>query len=110
MERKPPGLNPEGPIGGGGANYEFTSKITRDMDGFGEPEKVNVPDPKLVRNGTTFYAQAEPAADPRGPVGGGGANYKFTAAIKRDMKGYGEPEKVNVPDPKIARARTSFYS
>ena len=110
MERKPPGLNPEGPIGGGGANQDFTSKITRDMEGFFEPEKVLVPDAKVVRNGTTFYAQADPDASPAGPIGGGGANWKFTNSIKRDMKGYGEPEKVNVPDPKIARTKTTFYS
>lgn len=110
MERKPPGLNPEGPVGGGGANHAFTAKITRDMDGFFEPEKVLVPDAKVVRNGTTFYAQADPDASPAGPIGGGGANWKATSAIKRDMKGYGQPEKVNVPDPKIARTRTTFYS
>ena len=111
MERKPPGLNPEGPIGGGGANYDFTKKITRDMDGYFEPEKVLVPDAKIVRNGTTFMAQAEPekAANPAGPVGGGGANHAFTAAITRNMVGYGEPEKVNVPDPKIGRTHTTFY-
>ena len=74
-------------------------------------------DPKIGRTHTTFYAQAEPAAadaapakDPRGPVGGGGANGKFNAAIKYDNGGYASPEKVLQMDPKIARTHTTFYA
>ena len=71
-------------------------------------------DPKIARTHTTFYAQADGDAakkdDPRGPVGGGGANGAFTKDIKYDTKGYGAPEKVNVPDPKIGRTHTTFYA
>jgi len=87
-------------------------------------------DPKIGRTHTTFYAQAEPAAadagadaapakdakdakdakSSLGPIGGGGANYKFTAAIKLNKDGYPEPEKDFIPDPKIDRAHTTFYA
>ena len=79
------------------------------MKGYGEPEKVNVPDQKQGRTHTTFYAQnynnfaqnKPPGLNPAGPIGGGGANHKFTSKITRDMAGFYEPEKVNVPDPKV---------
>jgi len=43
--------------------------------------------PKIGRTHTTFYAQAEPV-NTAGPIGGGGANYKVTSAIKYNNKGY----------------------
>ena len=53
-------------------------------------------DPKIGRTHTTFYAQADgdAAEDGRGPIGGGGANYKVTSGIKFDNAGYDLPEKV----------------
>jgi len=107
---------PAAPVGGGGNNGKVTAAIKFDNTGYPAPEKVLTMDPKIARTHTTFYAQADPApadakaASPAGPVGGGGANYAFTKAIKYNTAGYGLPEKVNVPDPKIARTRTSFYA
>jgi len=51
-------------------------------------------DPKIGRTHTTFYAQADGDANPAGPIGGGGANYKVTSGIKYDNAGYDLPEKV----------------
>jgi hypothetical protein len=49
------------------------------MKGYGEPEKVNVPDPKQGRSHTTFYVQnPPPGLNPEGPIGGGSANYDAT--------------------------------
>lgn len=53
-------------------------------DKAGEPEKVEVLDPKIAKSHTTFYPQ------------------------KKDDKA-GEPEKVEVLDPKIAKEHTTFY-
>ena len=49
--------------------------------------------------------QADPAPE-------AGANQKATAAVKAGFnnKGYPQPEKVLVLDPKIARTHTTFYS
>jgi len=65
-----------------------------------------------------MFAQAEPAAEPSaapadagpGPIGGGGANGKFNAAIKYNNNGYAAPEKVLQMDPKIGRTHTTFYA
>jgi hypothetical protein len=84
-----------GPIGGGGANYGVTSKIIYNNAGYDAPEKVLQMDPKIGRTHTTFYAQAEPAAEAGpGPIGGGGANYAVTSKIVYNNAGYAAPEKV----------------
>ena len=64
---------------------------------------MSVPDPKLGRTHTSFYAQAD-------PIGDGGANASATGKIALDTKGYPAPEKVLAMDPKIARTHTTFYS
>jgi len=119
--------NSAGPIGGGAGNYAVTSKIEYNNKGYAAPEKVLQMDPKIGRTHTTFYAQADPEADaapakgkgdkdakadknPAGPIGGGGENYKFTKAIKYNIKGFPKPEKVLVEDPKIGRTHTTFYA
>jgi hypothetical protein len=88
------------------------------MKGYGVPEKVLRLDPKVARTHSSFYAQMEAEAEaeaygdanPAGPIGGGGANHKVTAAIKYNNGGYARPEKVLVLDPKVGRTHTSFYA
>ena len=77
------------------------------------PEKDSIPDPKIARRSTTFYAQLEgdDAKKAEEPMG---VNQQMTAAVKKaySMKGYpaSGPEKDSIPDPKIARRSTTFYA
>jgi len=89
-----------------GINQQMTATVKKNYNnkGYGEPEKVNVEDPKIARRSTTFYAQAEPEKV--------GANQEATSKVRKafNKDGYPQPEKVLVLDPKIARTHTSFYS
>jgi len=89
-----------------GANQAATAKVrgSFNKDGYPQPEKVLVLDPKIARTHTSFYAQAEPEKT--------GANQAATKIVREkfDNKGYPQPEKVLVLDPKIARTHTSFYA
>merc|ERR1712195_139278 len=89
-----------------GINQQMTATVKKNYNnkGYGEPEKVNVEDPKIARRSTTFYAQAEPEKV--------GANQEATAKVRKafNKDGYPQPEKVLVLDPKIARTHTSFYA
>ena len=90
------------------------------------PEKDLIEDPKIARRSTTFYAQLDQKdvmADlkafdkaakkaKKAARDAPGINQQMTADVRRDYstKGYGEPEKDLIEDPKIARRGTTFYA
>jgi hypothetical protein len=76
-----------------GQRYQTTGNIT--------PQHPSALDPPAPISAA--LVQAEPAE---------GANQKATAEVRKNFnnKGYPQPEKVLVLDPKIARTHTTFYA
>jgi len=80
-----------------GQPYQDSGNIT--------PTHPSVLDPPAPISAALLQAEADPAPE-------GGANRAATADVRKgfDNKGYPQPEKVLVLDPKIARTHTTFYS
>jgi len=93
-----------------GENQAATKKVREkfDKNGYPQPEKVLVLDPKIARTHTSFYAQGDPEPkEEKLPL-----NMRLTNAVREayKAKGYGEPEKDLIEDPKQSRVHTSFYA